>query len=195
MNFVVHEPKKSSTGKLRLLQNSSVFRKFPIGPLQVVISFFLIKKHLNWSLIALPCCAVFCCTRNWISSTRTHIPALVGLPPHSRDPACGMVAFCQRRGPLPLGVGTHGAQGRSRQRLRPGRTQVKTRPRTPDLETSGCHASAWKCTGSRRLRISSCFSLRPSSLFPLSCLFPLSLDPSDHVIIGSFHTPQISAPS
>lgn len=107
----------------------------------------------------------------------TSLPSSGSLPTPGTQPA-GWLPSIRGRGRLPLGVGTHGAQGWSRQRLRPGRTQVKIRPRTPDLETSGCHASPWKCTGSRKLRISVSLSdLLLCSPFPVYFLF--LLDPSD----------------
>lgn len=107
---------------------------------------------------------------------RTHIPALVGLPPHSRDPACGMIALYQRKGPPAIGSGhprsprmvQAEAEARqdpsqnSAQDTRPGNLRL---PREP-LEMHRQPEAAYLC-----------FSLRPSSLFPLSCLFPLSFRP------------------
>ena len=100
------------------------------------------------------------------SATRVHIslPSWASLPtpgPSLRDgyPVPEEGAACHWEA-------THGAQGPSRQMLRPGRTKVKTQPRTPDLESSGRHASPWKCGGNQKLRVSSYFSLRPSSQFP-----------------------------
>lgn len=79
--------------------------------------------------------------------------------------------------------------------LRPGRTRIKTRPRASDLEPTGCHVSAWKCTGSPKaaylfILLSQIFF----SVSPFPVYFFFHLDPSCHVIIGSFQAPQIFDP-
>ena len=70
-----------------LLVNSIVQCLFFFFNYYIWFSFF---EFLNWNIISLKCCGIFCCITLWISHMYTFISTLLSLPPtflfyHSRS--------------------------------------------------------------------------------------------------------------
>ena len=124
----------------------------------------------------------------------THIPALAGLPPHPRTQPEGWLPCARGRGRLPLGghprsprtvqADAAARQDQSQDAAQDTRPGILRLPREPLEMQRQPEAACLFLFLSQAF-----FSVSP---FPVYLLF--LLDPSDHVIIGSLHAPQIFDP-
>lgn len=150
--------------------------------MQVVI-FFLIKKNLNWSIIALPCCKL----------NRLHAytyPCPRGPPSPPQDQPEGWLPCARERGRLPLGG--HPRRPRTVQAEAVGR-QDQSQDAAQDTRPGILRPPRKPLEMRRQPEAAYLFLFLSQTFFSVSP-FPVIFSFSDHVIIGSLHARQIFDP-